>query len=643
MTNNTTLWEVFTFAFKWWIFIFIAFVIPLDFLYRAGALLASLSPWQLAQNFSFLVIFFAVLSLGLASISLIFTLLSAKISSHGAGSVRKANLICGIAFALIIFIDYFWRWIQVTFSIQSFVKTDKMFLLVALFLLILVTISMAILYKSIIRTNDKIKSIVKASYRIIACVLSLSVITSLTLSLFNYYNYRESRPLIISEKSDHPKTSPNIIIVTFDALAARYTSLYGNRLKTTPNLDKLGQESYVFDHMYASSNWTLPSLASLMTGKYPNHHQINHAMSNFGAEQRKDNLPSILKTLGYETAVVWSNLYSCPWETNLAGFDLIFPENVVKKFLVESGLGPTTWFNYLRRESSLHKVFLTAVDLWRYRPDQILTLQRSGYSFARASEFITKATKPFFLWVHVLPPHAPYLASHKFLYTILPEKVFDTKDSYNRPLLYSQADQPEIDKLLMRYEETIMDVDHEFGKFLAYLEKEDIFNNTILIVSSDHGEMFERGFWSHGGPYLYEPLIHVPLIVHLPGQTLGKRIESNVNTVDLAPSILDFLGMEQPAWMDGQSIKLPLKDDNFDTRVTFSMQISYLGDSRDHDCFTKTVAAIKGNYELIKYIDLNRYEKYDVRNDRILPDDLEPTQQEIFSGLQKEIERVLAK
>ncbi len=151
----------------------------------------------------------------------------------------------------------------------------------------------------------------------------------------------------------------------------------------------------------------------------------------------------------------------------------------------------------------------------------------------------------------------------------------------------------------------------------------------------------EHGFWGHAGPYLYEPLIHVPLIVHLPGQSHGVRIGNPVSNVDIAPTVLELLGQEPPAWMDGQSFKPALAKGNFESKVKFAMKFSY------EDCWpefkSRSIAAIKGNYELIKYLDFNRYERYDVKNDIILHNNLTIQEKEIFSSLQKKLEQVLAK
>jgi len=644
MTNNTTPREVFSFTFKWWMFLFIAVLVPLDFIYRCGALLASLFPWQLAQNFSALILFFAILALGLAGVSAAFSLLGARRDSHGAEIVSKINVIIGLSFVIIIFFDYVWRWVKITFDIHSIVKSGKLGLLITFLLLIISSIIIIIIYKRLFAKIDKLFSIVRSSYKIIAPLFILCSITSLLIISYNIFSYyRENGANQTSFEGQRIQQPPNIIIITFDALAARYTSLHEYHLQTTPNLDKLGRESYVFDNMYASSNWTLPSLASLLTGKYPSNHKLNEEMSYFGRTSGRQNLPFLLRKMSYETAVVWSNPpYSCPWENNLVGFDQVLPNSTITKLLFESGLGPTPWLNNLISESRFYKIFYAISDLWQYRADQIKTFLRANFSLAKASELITKFRKPFFLWVHLYPPHAPYLANSDFLYTVLPERVFDTKDSYNRPLWYAPEEQPVIDQLFKRYEEYICDTDHEFGRFLTFMKENQVLNNTILIVSSDHGELFERGFWSHGGPYLYEPLIHVPLIIHLPGQTQGKRLGSIASTADLAPTILDLLGVKPPGWMDGQSLKPAWQDGDFDPGVKFSMKLSYLSSSRDPKFLTKSIGAIRGNYELIKYLDLNQYERYDIKNDKILKE-LSPDEEKIFSLLQKELNRIPSK
>jgi arylsulfatase A-like enzyme len=153
--------------------------------------------------------------------------------------------------------------------------------------------------------------------------------------------------------------------------------------------------------------------------------------------------------------------------------------------------------------------------------------------------------------------------------------------------------------------------------------------------------MFQRGFWSHGGPYLYQPLINIPLIIHLPGQAQGHRVGANVSDVDIAPTVLDLLGVRTPAWMDGSSFSPIFTDSNFDTGTKLSMNLSYVNCSAG--LMTRSIAAIRGNYKLIKYLDWDRYELYDLKNDPEEKINLIASKPEVLSSLKVEIDRTLVR
>ena len=240
-----------------------------------------------------------------------------------------------------------------------------------------------------------------------------------------------------------------------------------------------------------------------------------------------------------------------PLDNNLVGFDQVLPESPLKKALFASGLGPAPWLFNLIYDTRFYKIFSVLGDQWRHEPHQLEASLRPAYSFARAEEFIARSTAPFFLWVHLYPPHSPYLASPKFMYTLLAEKVFDTKDSYaRRTMRYSPKEQPEIDKLLLRQEEVIRDADHDFGKFLAFLKKVNVENNSISSFPPTTANCSTRLLESCG-PYLYEPIIHVPLVIHLPKQTRATRLGGGQQCRYRLPLSWNCWGSDhRRGWMD---------------------------------------------------------------------------------------------
>jgi len=318
--------------------------------------------------------------------------------------------------------------------------------------------------------------------------------------------------------------APNVILVTFDSLSAGDMSLYGYRRPTTPFIDCFAHQSYVFDNMQANSNSSIPSLASILTGRYPLKHGSERARALVSNRSRADDLADVLRSKGYRTAAVIGLKagYLCVNSLGQAG---------------NGWMGRMMASRFKERSISGWTISLDA-------------------TFRKTLEVLDSACRPFFLWLHIYPPHEPYLPSRSFRGTFVKEKVFDVIRS-QRPFFnrfYPEASQPAVDLLRGRYNEHILEVDHRFGGLLESIEARGLFDTSMIIVTADHGEMFERGYQGHNGPLLYNPLVHVPLIVRLPGGRPGTRVEARAEQVDIAPTILDLLGFEIPGHMHGESL-----------------------------------------------------------------------------------------
>lgn len=649
----------FSFSFQWWLFIFVTVLLPLDLIYRAGALWVALPWYQIGIDFASLVVFFTLVALGIALASLVASVLLRLVTKQGTPIIRAVNGVIGLLILLISFVWYLYEWIKKISHILWNVETNLKYITINI--LVVLSLLYIIIYYKKYNFSRRITEISLSFFKfnivtVLICLLIIS--TTILDNLFNKSviarNYTETLKVI-------PFYKPNIILITFDALCAQHTSLHSFMRDTTPELVKFGRQSYVFNNMYSSCNWTLPSLASLLTGKQPLNHQMKNSYSIFIGNSQNENLPSILKEAGYETALSVANAYGIPWRIKLNGFDHVYsrmtssePINNILEFFYTSGITSRNWLNALNNESLFYKL----IDRWLESPwFYNLRMHHSGMfpsdyitpeeSFDMAAKFLSYAQQPFFLWIHIVPPHAPYVPRKNFIYTFLRKRIFDNRRNFSsdvrrfmKGLTYRSSDQPLVDKLSLRYDEHILYGDHEVGKFLSYLQEIGVYDRSIIIVTSDHGESFERNFWSHSGPFLYQCLIHVPLIIHLPGQTQGKRIEANVSHVDLAPTILDFLGIEAPPWMDGKSFKQALYDGRFNTGTKFSMYL-YQMDPVPH-FQTTSIAAIHGDYKLIKYLKFNQYEMYNLKNDPHEKNNLVGLEPERLFTLTKEIDEVLA-
>jgi arylsulfatase A-like enzyme len=316
----------------------------------------------------------------------------------------------------------------------------------------------------------------------------------------------------------------NVILITIDSLSASDMSIYGYHRNTTPFISDFSKTCYVFNSMYANSNSTYPGIYSILTGKYPTKNNLNNLISFFINLFKGKNIIDLLKREGYQILII-------------AALDKVFISAKNKVF----SINPTT--NLYISLSSKKNITYTELFL--------------NNIFKKAFELLEKAKSPFFFWLHIYPPHAPYLPSERFRGRFLLENSFNDAIS-QKPYInkfYSKEMQPEIYKLRCRYNEQILDVDFSIGKLFNLLKQEGFMQNTIIIITSDHGEIFEKGFMGHGGRHLYNPLIRIPLLIHLPGNRERKMIRTNAQQVDILPTILDILGFDIPKWIDGKSLK----------------------------------------------------------------------------------------
>lgn len=417
-------------------------------------------------------------------------------------------------------------------------------------------------------------------------------------------------------------TTPNVILITIDALSAGEMSLYGYSLPTTPDIDRFAQSAYVFDNFFANSNFTTPAVVALLTGRYPVSSRVFQLHGRVRPGEQALNLATLLKAQGYQTAAIVANYHAHPFHNHLSsGFDFIArpPMDMPGQSLLEV-------FTFVNASA-----FSLLVDWW-WGPamDKLIphvpleSLQRQVWYppslvIAQAERVLETNARPLFLWTHFMPPHDPYLPPPPFLGQFLQGGDYDTlakqKLGHPRRLFFDTPDAPPegIRKIRLRYDEHVAYVDHEIGLYLDYLERNGWLANSIVVIMADHGESFEKGFNGHGGPMLHQALVHVPLIVRLPGMAGGARVTSNAEQVDLLPTVLDALGMPTPPWADGESLLPFIRDGGRTARPKFSVSLerssSFAAPARG------TVAVIDGDHKLVHYLGSGCEEFYDLAQD----------------------------
>jgi len=393
----------------------------------------------------------------------------------------------------------------------------------------------------------------------------------------------------------------NVVLITFDALAAKDMSLYGYRLDTTPELNAFAESCTVFDNFYAQANWTLPTITSLLTGTYPSEHRnFNFLYCRHPLAKPQNVLANVLKHKGYKTFALSSNLtFGNPQVTGTtAGFDLIDEKHIMDwpAFAKADPLSAAKLYARNEYTNGLSKFFeLLRGFLHPGFPISWPCPIRPVFEYAQT----LLGAEPFFLWIHLAPPHEPYLppAPHKDLYCTTGR--FTTVEEQARHAgFYGPDAQKDVDQLRLRYDEFIHYCDDELKRFLDSLQRTTLLDNTLLIISSDHGQSFEDGYCGHGSWFMRNQLIKIPLIIRIPGLP-GSRLSVNAEQIDLAPTILDALGFQPPQWMQGESLMPYLLGQKKETdKPKYAMQL--VGNSR----FAKgisggSVAAMLGSLKLV--------------------------------------------
>jgi arylsulfatase A-like enzyme len=355
----------------------------------------------------------------------------------------------------------------------------------------------------------------------------------------------------------------NVLMITFDALAAEDMSVYGYRLPTTPNIDAFARNATVFKNFYSASTFTTPSIAAMLTGLYPSESRVFQIIGRVQAEDVRKSLPHQMRAGGFATGAFLSNPYAYYLVDSLRSEYDFLPEPTFQKGGLQYLWDATA---SLHQHSGIGNRMDEYNDLmtgWNFMGGLPLDLFRrypATESFAHGAKILDKLPDGFFLWIHVMTPHSPYHPQGTARGAFLPEeqlrKFEDEGDDGARRWFptYPPNQQPEIDLRRLAYDEFILTADRLFGDFMADFEKSGRAADTTVIVSADHGESFEGGIYQHENQYQTRPEIHIPLIVRTPGQQQGRSVSYTADQTALAPTILELAGQPKPEWMPGKSL-----------------------------------------------------------------------------------------
>lgn len=461
------------------------------------------------------------------------------------------------------------------------------------------------------------------------------------------------------------KVRPNIIFVLMDALTALDMQVYGYNRETTPFISEWAKDAVVFNRAYSASNWTTPGTMSILTGQRPWTHRVWHSVRNKPVGRYEYNMPGILRDNGYDVYGFVSNpagsleglgmkddfinnydynVFRLPMEIESSWFfrcaKVFEHKRIVQKWIFEDNFIARGIISSYKEENIV--TTLTPPELVFNRFLEFMSQRKSGRPESSQAPQEKEQQRPFFAWLHVFPPHDPYLPAKPYMGKFGDvEKYNSWQTQFHRfGLEYGSGMQKEIDILRKRYDEFILYTDQQFKTFMSDLAETVDMNNTIIVLVSDHGESFSHGWWSHTGPHLYESLVHVPLIIKMPGTPNGNIINIPVGHIDLAPTVLELAGIAVPGWMEGRSLKPFIDGRGSNAYPVFSMSLE--NDSYFKPITKATIAVREGDYKLIYYLKDKKTLLFNTETD---PDELlnlTQEQPEITLKLKKLIEKNLS-
>lgn len=379
-------------------------------------------------------------------------------------------------------------------------------------------------------------------------------------------------------------TSPNIIVLVFDAWSAENVSLYGYPRRTMPNLEVFAEHAIVYHNHYSAGRYTTPGTASLLTGLYPWTHRAFSLGSGILRQYTHKNVFALLsekyKTLGYaqnKYADVFLDQFSAYLDLHVPGSAFnyenrmfyapflrgdpqiafsSFDDNIVRD---DTGLdaslflGPLlrTWHLYERKIDASAHPFGYPGGLPETDAREYFSLQ---HIVDGAIDTLRNIQAPTFVYLHFYPPHDPYQPTQKFKNSFMGLNVWEPEEKpFNPRSTYKMAYQ---DLLVHRhhYDDYLASWDDEIARLFAFMSEAGLYEDSYIIVTSDHGEMFERGELGHKTELLYEPLIHIPLIISRPGQVEREDVYTCTSSVDIVPTLAQLAGLPSPDWGEGKPL-----------------------------------------------------------------------------------------
>jgi len=349
----------------------------------------------------------------------------------------------------------------------------------------------------------------------------------------------------VADLPDPPESAPNILLIVLDTVRAESTSLYGYDRETTPFLKSFAKEGILFQNAIASSSWTLPSYASLYTGRFLHETGVNF---NTPLDSTYPTISEILRKRGFATAGFVANTGYCSAKRGIARGFIHYEDKVT--FIGRLGYS-SSLIRFALSRNSFRQLIGYHDWLGRKRANRITD------DFLRWLHRIQNKHK-FFASLNYFDAHQPYLPPLEF------KEMFGTTDyliSYLTRYSGGEHCSPrntsskEIQSMHNAYDGAIAYIDSELDRLFSELRRRDILDRTFVIIASDHGEEFgEHDTFGHGND-LHIQSIHVPLILRLPHIIPSAvKVKESINLRDIPATIVDLLDLPDDGHFPGQSL-----------------------------------------------------------------------------------------
>lgn len=466
-------------------------------------------------------------------------------------------------------------------------------------------------------------------------------------------------------------TGQNVIVVVFDAFSAYNIPLYGYRRDTTPNLARLAKRAIVYHNHFAGSNFTTPGTASLLTGTLPWTHRALKPKDVVTPPFVTRNLFGVFQDyyrMGYthngwanillqqvrdemDELVPWKQLFLGSYDNfihSMFGSDedtasVSWTRNINVK---GEGYGYSLFLSHLyqalqeRKDPALSNLFPRGIPSTGDVSSQFLLETAVDWIADR----VARVPRPFIGYFHLLPPHGPYNTTLEFYDRFKGDgyrPVYKPEDVFSEGIS---------DDLLLRrrtdYDEFILYVDREFGRFYNALDASGLLENTWLVLTSDHGEMFERGISAHSTDALYQPVVRIPLLIFEPGREAGMDIQVPTSAVDVLPTLAHVTGHAVPDWTEGMVLP-PYAAANADpARSVYVLRAAKNGQLAP--LTRASTMLVKGRYKLLYFFGYSdkrvqdSVKLYDLEADPEELDDLSSSERDLAAQMLSELKLKLA-